>query len=54
MKKYTVTYILMGGITVEAGSDEDARDEFYEHTDEVINNLAPHEIEITGVYEEGD
>lgn len=52
--KYTITYAATGGMTVEAESEEEARAKFEECLQEAMDDLTRNDIDITGVYEEGD
>ena len=52
--RYTITYAATGGMTIEADSEEDARVKFEERLQEAMDDLTRNDIDITGVYEEGD
>ena len=52
--RYTITYAATGGMTIEADSEEAALAEFEEHLQEAMDDLTRNDIDITGVYEEGD
>ena len=52
--KYTITYAAMGGLTIEADSEEAARAGFENRLDEAMDELRRNSIEITGVFAEED
>ena len=52
--RYTITYAATGGMTIEADSEEAALAEFEERLQEAMDDLTRNDIDITGVYEEGD
>lgn len=55
-KAYTICYMVTGGITIEAESENEAMDRFNsgEFDEQIGQSLAENEITMTEVYEEED
>lgn len=55
-KAYTICFMVTGGITVEAESEDEAIEYFNSEAGqmEVLENLNENEVDITEVYEEED
>lgn len=55
-KAYTICYMVTGGITVEAESEDEALDRFDsgEFDEEIGRSLAENEISFTEIYPEDD
>lgn len=53
-KAYTICYMVTGGVTIEAESEDEAINRFYsgEFDEEIGRSLAENEITVTETYEE--
>jgi len=54
MKVFTICYMVTGGITIEAQSEEEAMERFHsgEFDEEIGQSLANNELTLTEVYED--